>query len=254
MCNYVKIEAGGKFCPDYGLLLELHALTLVAALEQVVHNYVTILPQASLRPGIWNVWPLLIKMPWLFARHSLVRIEVGAEPYKRESLPVETKPELSHSVLSVSRGGRARHHVGFQSWALPTLMWAGYLSSLPRCGEQKNIDTHPFREAIWYYIHSIKGIRHDDYHYRKVPALLHHHLVDIWLHYCIRSTTSLNLWARMCCKVVSGCDPPMQYIWVPEVHFALVNGIEIHSGMVQLSDCQHSMLVCFLPLILWCWS
>ena len=125
---------------------------------------------------------------------------------------------------------------------------------LPRCGEQKNIDTHPFREAIWYYIHSIKGIRHDDYHYRKVPALLHHHLVDTWLHYCIRSTTSLNLWARMCCKVVSGCDPPMQYIWVPEVHFALVNGIEIHSGMVQLSDCQHSMLVCFLPLILWCWS
>ena len=120
---------GGKFCPDYGLLLELHALTLVAALEQVVHNYVTILPQASLRPGVWNVWPLLIKMPWLFARYSLVRIEVGAEPYKRESLPVETKPELSHSVLSVSWGGRARHHVGFQSWALPTLMWAGYLSS-----------------------------------------------------------------------------------------------------------------------------
>ena len=23
-------SAGGKFCPDYGLLLELHALTLVA--------------------------------------------------------------------------------------------------------------------------------------------------------------------------------------------------------------------------------
>lgn len=40
----------------------------------------------------------------------------------------------------------------------------------PRCGEQKNIDTHPFREAIWYYIHSIKGIRHDDYHYRKVSV------------------------------------------------------------------------------------
>jgi len=49
---------------------------------------------------------------------------------------------------------------------------------LPRCGEQKNIDTHPFREAIWYYIHSIKGIRHDDYHYRKVPVLLHH-LIEI---------------------------------------------------------------------------
>ena len=48
----------------------------------------------------------------------------------------------------------------------------------PRCGEQKNIDTHPFREAIWYYIHSIKGIRHDDYHYRKVSAHLHHHWVE----------------------------------------------------------------------------
>ena len=44
-------STGGKFCPDYGLLLELHPLTLVAALEQVVHNYVTTLPQASLRPG-----------------------------------------------------------------------------------------------------------------------------------------------------------------------------------------------------------
>ena len=49
----------------------------------------------------------------------------------------------------------------------------------PRCGEQKNIDTHPFREAIWYYIHSIKGIRHDDYHYRKVSAHLHHHWVEM---------------------------------------------------------------------------
>ena len=48
----------------------------------------------------------------------------------------------------------------------------------PRCGEQKNIDTHPFREAIWYYIHSIKGIRHDDYHYRKVSAHLHYHWVE----------------------------------------------------------------------------
>jgi len=44
--------------------------------------------------------------------------------------------------------------------------------TLPRCGEQKNIDTHYFREAIWYYIHSIKGIRHDDYSYRKVNQVL----------------------------------------------------------------------------------
>lgn len=30
------------------------------------------------------------------------------------------------------------------------------------------MDTAPFREAVWYYIHSIKGIRHDDYQYKKV--------------------------------------------------------------------------------------
>ena len=35
-------------------------------------------------------------------------------------------------------------------------------------GKEKNVDTTNFREAIWYYIHSIKGIRHDDYQYRKV--------------------------------------------------------------------------------------
>jgi len=37
-----------------------------------------------------------------------------------------------------------------------------------RLATEKDIDTGPFREAVWYYIHSIKGIRHDDYHYRKV--------------------------------------------------------------------------------------
>lgn len=35
-------------------------------------------------------------------------------------------------------------------------------------GDQKDIDTKPFREATWYYIQSIKGIRHDDYNYGKV--------------------------------------------------------------------------------------
>ena len=39
-----------------------------------------------------------------------------------------------------------------------------------RCGSEKNVDTSPFRQAIWYYIHSIKGIRHDDYQYRKVSS------------------------------------------------------------------------------------
>jgi sestrin len=39
-------------------------------------------------------------------------------------------------------------------------------------GKEKNVDTTNFREAIWYYIHSIKGIRHDDYQYRKVNQVL----------------------------------------------------------------------------------
>ena len=37
-------------------------------------------------------------------------------------------------------------------------------------GKQKDVNTKPFREATWNYIHSIKGIRHDDYSYRKVGA------------------------------------------------------------------------------------
>ena len=35
-------------------------------------------------------------------------------------------------------------------------------------GSKKDVNTEPFRQAIWYYIHSIKGIRHDDYNYRRV--------------------------------------------------------------------------------------
>ena len=34
--------------------------------------------------------------------------------------------------------------------------------------DKKDVDTEPFRLSIWYYIHSIKGIRHDDYNYRRV--------------------------------------------------------------------------------------
>ena len=30
-------STGGKFCPDYGLLLELHALTLVARSYALLH-------------------------------------------------------------------------------------------------------------------------------------------------------------------------------------------------------------------------
>ena len=44
--------------------------------------------------------------------------------------------------------------------------------SLSSVGSTTNIDTKPFREATWYYIQSIKGIRHDDYNYGKVSYSL----------------------------------------------------------------------------------
>ncbi len=50
----------------------------------------------------------------------------------------------------------------------------GTILLLHRCGKEDNIDTQPFREAIWYYIHSIKGIRHDDYQYRNVRVARPH--------------------------------------------------------------------------------
>ena len=35
-----------------------------------------------------------------------------------------------------------------------------------------NIDTMPFRRAIWYYVHCIFGIRNDDYNYKEVNLFL----------------------------------------------------------------------------------
>jgi len=39
-------------------------------------------------------------------------------------------------------------------------------------GRVTNIDTRLFRQAIWNYIQSMYGIRHDDYHYREINELL----------------------------------------------------------------------------------
>ena len=40
-------------------------------------------------------------------------------------------------------------------------------------GVQKvNVDTRKFRNAIWFYIHRITGILHDDYNYAEVNKLL----------------------------------------------------------------------------------
>jgi len=38
--------------------------------------------------------------------------------------------------------------------------------------ENKNVDTLPFRRAIWQYVQRIKGMFHDDYNYREVNLLL----------------------------------------------------------------------------------
>lgn len=45
-----------------------------------------------------------------------------------------------------------------------------------RLGPKTNIDTSPFRRAVWNYIQSIYGIRHDDYNYREVNILLERQL------------------------------------------------------------------------------
>jgi hypothetical protein len=34
------------------------------------------------------------------------------------------------------------------------------------------VDTSPYRNAIWYYVHRIFGICHDDYDYRQVNVYL----------------------------------------------------------------------------------
>jgi len=41
-----------------------------------------------------------------------------------------------------------------------------------RMGDKSNVDTTSFRQAIWNYIHSLFGIRHDDYDYSVVNKLL----------------------------------------------------------------------------------
>ena len=114
----------------------------------------------------------------------------------------------------------------------------------PRCGEQKDIDTHPFREAIWYYIHSIKGIRHDDYLYRKVSAHLHHHWVGT---ISVASLASEVHVAELLVKSGLVCTAKTRQVFIhpcstfeSQTFCDTVPLIEMHIGTVQLSDCQNS--------------
>ncbi|XP_070182129.1 sestrin-1-like isoform X1 [Littorina saxatilis] len=43
-------------------------------------------------------------------------------------------------------------------------------------GDIRSVDTSAFRQAIWYYIHCMYGIRHDDYDYAQVNQLLERNL------------------------------------------------------------------------------
>lgn len=43
-------------------------------------------------------------------------------------------------------------------------------------GDNRDVDTKAFRQAIWYYIHCMYGIRHDDYNYATVNRLLDRNL------------------------------------------------------------------------------
>lgn len=45
-----------------------------------------------------------------------------------------------------------------------------------RMGEVIDVDTSAFRRAIWYYIHCLYGIMHDDYDYGQVNQLLERNL------------------------------------------------------------------------------
>ncbi|KAI7694892.1 hypothetical protein SSS_01105 [Sarcoptes scabiei] len=52
----------------------------------------------------------------------------------------------------------------------------GYNLTYYTLGPKTNVDTSPFRRAVWNYIQSIYGIRHDDYNYREVNILLERNL------------------------------------------------------------------------------
>ena len=39
-------------------------------------------------------------------------------------------------------------------------------------GSHKDVDTSLFRRAVWHYIHSLFGVRYDDYDYKQIKKLL----------------------------------------------------------------------------------
>jgi hypothetical protein len=52
-------------------------------------------------------------------------------------------------------------------------------------GNFLSVDTSLFRRAVWIYIHSIFGIRYDDYEYAQIKLLLTNHLRNFIKTVCI---------------------------------------------------------------------
>jgi sestrin len=54
----------------------------------------------------------------------------------------------------------------------------GYIYSMTdnRISGHTNVNTAPFRESIWYYVHRIHGLLHEDYDYRNVNTYLNRSL------------------------------------------------------------------------------
>jgi len=48
----------------------------------------------------------------------------------------------------------------------------GFHMTYQTFNDTNNVDTSPFRSAIWHYIHRTKGFLHDDYNYREVNVYL----------------------------------------------------------------------------------
>jgi sestrin len=38
--------------------------------------------------------------------------------------------------------------------------------------DETAVDTSPFRFSLWYYVHRLKGLLHDDYNYRDVNTYM----------------------------------------------------------------------------------
>jgi len=48
----------------------------------------------------------------------------------------------------------------------------GFILCFFRFNEKENVNTFPFRQAVWQYVQRVKGIFYDDYNYQEVNIFL----------------------------------------------------------------------------------